>query len=317
MKRATIQFKLPIVFISFLFLVICSSNAYGSRADVEAFVTRFYQECLGRTPGSNSLNNWTNYLLNGEKTGAEVAYGFAFSPEFLGMNTTDEEFLYVLYEAFFDRQPDQAGYDRWLSELSSQTPIVGLIAARKNVLNGFLGAPEFKNLCDEYGITRGTVTYIRPSDDDNESEPDETDDNESEPDETDDNEPDTDETDDNAVVPTSEISAWSLSSYADAVYLGCWSCGQYDSNSIHNKYSSYGSKYSATSIRNSYSSYGSQYSSDSACSSYASNPPELYDSTYYYGQLSVNAYALDGICNSYSWAYSVTNCLQLQFYCSD
>ena len=162
MKRVAIQFKLPIVFISFLFLVICSSNAYGSRADVEAFVTRFYQECLGRNPGSTSLNNWTNYLLSGEKTGAEVAYGFVFSPEFLDMNTTDEEFLYVLYEAFFNRQPDQGGYDRWLNELSDQTPQVGAKAARKNVLNGFLGAPEFKNLCDEYGITRGTVTYTNP-----------------------------------------------------------------------------------------------------------------------------------------------------------
>ena len=162
MKRAAIQFKLPIVFISFIFLVICSSNAYGSRADVEAFVTRFYQECLGRSPDSAGLNGWTNYLLNGTKTGADVAYGFVFSPEYLGANATDQEFLYVLYGAFFNRQPDTAGYNRWLNELSSETPKVGAKAARKNVLNGFLGAPEFKNLCTSYGITRGTVTYTPP-----------------------------------------------------------------------------------------------------------------------------------------------------------
>ena len=146
MKRAAIQFKLPIVFISFIFLVICSSNAYGSRADVEAFVTRFYQECLGRSPDSAGLNGWTNYLLNGTKTGADVAYGFVFSPEYLGANATDQEFLYVLYGAFFNRQPDTAGYNRWLNELSSETPKVGAKAARKNVLNGFLGAPaEYVN----------------------------------------------------------------------------------------------------------------------------------------------------------------------------
>ena len=130
---------------------------------IEAFVTRFYQECLGRNPDSGGLNGWCNYLCSGSKTGAEVAYGFVFSPEYLGTNATDQEFLYVLYEAFFNRQPDTAGYDRWLTELSVQTPIVGQTAARKNVLNGFLGSPEFKNLCDEYGITRGTATYINPN----------------------------------------------------------------------------------------------------------------------------------------------------------
>ena len=144
-------------------------NIYGhGRLDllsksVKQFVTRFYQECLGRTPASNRLNNWAKYLLSGEKTGADVAYGFVFSPEFLGMNTTDQEFLYVLYKAFFNRQPDSGGYARWLNELSCNTPIVGQKAARKNILNAFLGAPEFKTLCSNYGITRGSVTYVRPT----------------------------------------------------------------------------------------------------------------------------------------------------------
>ena len=132
---------------------VYSLNVPSPASSVEAFVTRFYQECLGRTPGSNSLNNWVNYLLSGVKTGAEVAYGFVFSPEFLEMNATDQEYLYVLYEAFFNRGPDQAGYDRWLNELSDETPIIGQKAARNNVLNNFLGSPEFKNLCTSYGIT--------------------------------------------------------------------------------------------------------------------------------------------------------------------
>ena len=134
-----------------------------SAAGVKAFVTRFYQQCLGRSPELKGLTGWTNYLLKGEKTGADVAYGFAFSPEFLAMNTTDQEFLYVLYKAFFNRQPDTAGYNRWLNELSCNTPIVGQTEARNNVLNAFLGAPEFKTLCSNYGITQGSVTYVRPT----------------------------------------------------------------------------------------------------------------------------------------------------------
>ena len=65
MKRFDNRFIRAIGF--FIFLILCSSDAYGSRADVEAFVTRFYQECLDRDPDSAGLNNWVNSLLNGSE----------------------------------------------------------------------------------------------------------------------------------------------------------------------------------------------------------------------------------------------------------
>ena len=112
---------------------------------VEDFVTRFYELCLGRSPDFAGLNGWVNALLDQSKAGADVALGFVFSQEFLNQNTTNEEYLTVLYEAFFNRQPDQGGWDSWLSELNSGT-------SRADVLNGFIYAQEFKNLCDVYGI---------------------------------------------------------------------------------------------------------------------------------------------------------------------
>ena len=115
---------------------------------------------------------------------------------------------------------------------------------------------------------------------------------------------------------SSRINAWSLSTYGDDVYLGCWSCNQDNKDSIHSTYGTYGSKYSSTSIKNGYSLYGSRYSSDSACSVYARNPPELYDSKYYYGQLSINSYATDSICNKSSKFYSSNDCILLKTYCS-
>ncbi len=52
-------------------------------------------------------------------------------------------------------------------------------------------------------------------------------------------------------------------------FLGCFSCGKYDSNSIWNKYGTYGSKYSAVSIWNKYGTYGGKYSNKSPCNKYA------------------------------------------------
>ena len=117
----------------------------AQRDAVEAFVTRFYQLCLNREPDAAGLQAWTDNLLAQIQTGADVANGFIFSPEFIAQNTTDAEFLTILYRAFFDRDPDQAGFDAWMAELNNGQD-------RGVVLNGFLGSQEFITLCQQYGI---------------------------------------------------------------------------------------------------------------------------------------------------------------------
>lgn len=77
-------------------------------------------------------------------------------------------------------------------------------------------------------------------------------------------------------------------------YLGCLNCGEYDSESVFNEYSQFGSAYSSTSIRNAYSEFGSRYSQYSACNPYASDPPVVVDGDgNYYGRLTLNRYRSD------------------------
>ncbi len=116
------------------------------RALVEAFVTRFYQQCLDRSPEPAGLKDWTDNLLNKTKTGADVAKGFIYSQEFINRGTTIEEYLTILYKAFFNRAADQGGWDYWLNEIKSGKD-------RGYLLDGFLGSQEFLNLCEDYGIT--------------------------------------------------------------------------------------------------------------------------------------------------------------------
>ncbi len=77
------------------------------REYVEAFVTRFYQLCLDRNPDAAGLDGLTDNLLNQIQTGADVANGFIYSQEFINKNTADDEYLTILYKAFFNREPDQ------------------------------------------------------------------------------------------------------------------------------------------------------------------------------------------------------------------
>jgi hypothetical protein len=123
---------------------------------VEAFVTRFYQECLSREPDPAGLNGWVASLKAGTATGADVAYGFVFSPEFAGKNTSNEAFLSLLYRAFFDREPDPTGMQGWLTNLDAGV-------SREEVLNGFIYALEFFGLCHEYGINPSNLLeYVSP-----------------------------------------------------------------------------------------------------------------------------------------------------------
>ncbi len=126
-------------------LIFGSTLTYGSRSDVEAFVTRFYQQCLGRVPDQQGLDGWVNALLNGSLTGADVANGFILSDEFINRNTTNEDFVVILYRAFFNREPDDAGYSGWLNYLYDGN-------SRSDALNGFVSSQEFYNLCAQYGI---------------------------------------------------------------------------------------------------------------------------------------------------------------------
>jgi hypothetical protein len=118
----------------------------GNRAYVEAFVTRFYQQCLSRNPDPGGLAGWVNALVVRTLSGADVANGFIFSPEFIARNTTNEQFVTILYRAFFAREPDAGGYNGWVNYLYSG-------ASRQTVLNGFTHSLEFENLCTNYGIT--------------------------------------------------------------------------------------------------------------------------------------------------------------------
>ncbi|MCJ7603954.1 MAG: DUF4214 domain-containing protein [Desulfobulbaceae bacterium] len=115
-------------------------------SSVEQFVTRFYERCLLRSPDQTGLNNWVSGLVNGSYTGADVARSFILSQEFSNANTSDDEYLTILYRAFFGREPDEAGYNSWASALNSGR-------SRTEVLDNFINSAEFINLCNQYGIS--------------------------------------------------------------------------------------------------------------------------------------------------------------------
>lgn len=129
----------------------------ADEGQVEAFVTRLYKLVLGRNPESAGKEYWTTELCNRRKTGAEVGYGFVFSSEYTAKKTSDSQFVKMLYKVYMNRQYDKAGLKYW-TELLKQG------VSREYVFKGFVDSAEYLEICESYGIERGTISLTQARD---------------------------------------------------------------------------------------------------------------------------------------------------------
>ena len=124
---------------------------------VSAFVNRLYTIILDRPAESAGLADWTNSLISGEKTSADIVYGLANSQEFTGKNLSNDEVIERMYMAMLGRPSDEGGKADWLDAMANGCTVNGII-------NGFSGSQEFANICAGYGISAGSVTNCEPRD---------------------------------------------------------------------------------------------------------------------------------------------------------
>lgn len=125
-----------------------SAPRVSSEPGVGGFVERLYTVALERASDPAGKQDWVEAITMRGETGADAARGFLYSPEFLGRGATNEEFVAVLYRTFFNREPDQAGFNAWVGVLRAGT-------SKEEVIEGFINSTEWANLCLRYGIRSG------------------------------------------------------------------------------------------------------------------------------------------------------------------
>lgn len=112
--------------------------------NLTAFVSRLYGKVLGRTYDVPGLDNHTaKYLEKGDIYA--MAYDFIFSPEFVEKELTNEEFVEIMYQTFFNRGSDPEGKAHWLEVLAGE-------GTREDVLKGFVGSQECAELVESFKI---------------------------------------------------------------------------------------------------------------------------------------------------------------------
>lgn len=120
----------------------------ATNAKINGFVDRFYSICLSRHGDILGQSYWAKALADGEVTGTTLAYGFIFSNEFIGSDTSNEYFVEVLYNTFMGRTQDSLGVV-WKQYLDRGS------MSRDEVFDSFSSSTEFKMICSDYGIIAG------------------------------------------------------------------------------------------------------------------------------------------------------------------
>lgn len=120
----------------------------SANAQVVAFVKRLYNVALGRGCDPTGLQNWVTEIVVNRTSGGSIAIGFLTSQEFLNKNLSNEQFVEVLYQVFFNRASDPSGKANWLQCLNN-----GM--SRLDVIGNFINSVEWANCCMTYNIVSG------------------------------------------------------------------------------------------------------------------------------------------------------------------
>jgi len=101
----------------------------GGTAAIEAYVTKVYNDLLGRGPDPVGLAGWTRALASGTPYG-QVANGITYSDEYRA------RLIAGSYATYLGRGPDPSGAAGWLSAMRSGVTIQQMEA-------GFVGSAEY------------------------------------------------------------------------------------------------------------------------------------------------------------------------------
>ncbi len=119
------------------------------------FVERFYVEALGRTSEPAGKRHWATKIATSEIMPSDLVYGFLESPEFQdrAAHMTHGEYVSCMYHTFFDRDPDQEGYDYWVGSLSSGEK------TRHDIIDGFVGSQEYIRLVNGFFMSEEMLAF--------------------------------------------------------------------------------------------------------------------------------------------------------------
>ncbi|NPA82536.1 MAG: DUF4214 domain-containing protein [Epsilonproteobacteria bacterium] len=128
-------------------LIIFSSFSNIYALTPKDFIKELYEEILDRGASESEIDYWYSRIEEG-KSAAYIIKSFLKSKEYRNKNDNDEEYIKSLYHVILEREPDEEGFEYWLSQMRENN------IHRTQIFYKFLFSPEFSDLMEnKYHIT--------------------------------------------------------------------------------------------------------------------------------------------------------------------
>ncbi|MCR4896398.1 MAG: DUF4214 domain-containing protein [Lachnospiraceae bacterium] len=129
----------------------CTIEGCTVESPVRVMVVNLYDTVFGRVPSEEEVEFWVEIMAshNPEAPARVMVNTFLNGDEYALLNRDNSAYVTDLYAAIFGREPDEAGYEQWLGALESGA------LTREEVLDNFIGSPEFIDQCHHAGIAVG------------------------------------------------------------------------------------------------------------------------------------------------------------------
>jgi len=127
-----------------------SDEPADKKPQVTVFVARLYRSCLGREYDKTGLNNWVTRINNLGYSASDVLFSFYNSREYISKNVSESDYVINLYNTVLGRTPAE-------SEIAGKLSILKNGVTRNYLLNNFAQSKEFAGICEQAGISVGSI----------------------------------------------------------------------------------------------------------------------------------------------------------------
>ncbi len=90
---------------------------FKSDNEIREFISDVYKKTFSRDPDEYGFNYWYNKLISQEYSVRNFLINILNEKEFIEKNLSNEDFVTSMYSIIVNRDPDQQGYDYWLTTL--------------------------------------------------------------------------------------------------------------------------------------------------------------------------------------------------------
>lgn len=125
--------------------------------EITLFIERLYNIILGRASNESGMEHWTGLCKNKDITITQMVHDFVFSEEYLGKNTSDEEYVNMLFDLVMDGKTDEDLKDKFLFYLEAGV-------SRMYVYSYFAHTDEFAAMCEGIDVEKGDISVTNDRD---------------------------------------------------------------------------------------------------------------------------------------------------------